>query len=112
MVPANAAGLYSLHLKLTLNNQNETEGAMFTYFNPPTIVDARPLRGPVRGGTDVHVYGPNYDRNREVVCLFGGIKTKAEVVTKSHIKCTSPPFPTARDVALIVQYANDRFTSS
>lgn len=33
-------------------------------------------------------------------------------MTKSHIKCTSPPFPTARDVALIVQYENDRFQSS
>lgn len=60
----------------------------------------------------MHVYGPNYDKNREVVCLFSSIKTKAEVITKSHIKCTSPPFEKARDVALIVQYENDRFKSS
>ena len=77
MVPANAANVVALHVKLTLNNQNITEGAMFTYYNPPTIVDAGPLRGPVRGGTDVHVYGPNYDKNRAVVCIFGAIKTAA-----------------------------------
>lgn len=112
MVPPNSAALQTLHVKLTLNNQNITEGTMFTYYNPPVIVDAGPLRGPVRGGTDVHVYGPNYDRNRDVICIFGGIKTKAQVVTKSHIKCTSPPFPTARDVSLLIQYENDRFKSS
>lgn len=77
MVPANAANVVALHVKLTLNNQNITEGAMFTYYNPPTIVDAGPLRGPVRGGTDVHVYGPNYDKSRAVVCIFGAIKTAA-----------------------------------
>jgi hypothetical protein len=112
MVPANTANVVALHVKLTLNNQNITEGAMFTYYNPPTIVDAGPLRGPVKGGTDVHVYGPNYDKSRSVICTFGAIKTAAQVITKSHIKCTSPAFPTARDVALIVQYENDRFQSS
>lgn len=112
LVPPNTAGLTTLHLKLTLNNQNITEGTMFTYYNPPQIVDAGPLRGPVRGGTEVHVYGPNYDKGRDVICIFGSIKTKAQVVTKTHIKCTAPPFPTARDVALIVQYENDRFKSS
>ena len=66
----------------------------------------------MRGGTDVHVYGPNYDKGRAVLCIFGSIKTPAAVITKSHIKCTSPPFPTARDVPLIVQYENDRFQSS
>lgn len=111
-VPANTAGLQTLHVQLTLNNQNVSEGAVFTYYNPPVIVDAGPLRGPVRGGTEVHVYGPNYDKGRNVICIFGSIKTPAQVVTKSHIKCTSPPFPTARDVSLLVQYENDRFKSS
>lgn len=111
-VPPNTARVQTLHVKLTLNNQNISEGAMFTYYNPPQIVDAGPLRGPVRGGTDVHIYGPNYDKGRNVICIFASIKTKAEVVTKSHIRCTSPPFPTARDVPLLVQYENDRFRSS
>ena len=35
MVPPNTANLVTLHLKLTLNNQNITEGTMFTYYNPP-----------------------------------------------------------------------------
>lgn len=85
---------------------------MFTFYNPPQIVDAGPLRGPLRGGTEVHVFGPNYDKSREVICIFGSIKTKAQVVTKSHIKCTSPPYSTPRDVSLLIQYANDRFKSS
>lgn len=35
MVPPNTANLVTLRLSLTLNNQNVSEGALFTYYNPP-----------------------------------------------------------------------------
>ena len=108
-VPANTAGLVELNVNLTLNNQNVTEGPVFTFYNPPVISEATPLRGPVKGGTEVNVYGPNYDKNREVICLFGTKKVSAKVITNSHISCVSPVNDKATDVTLIVMYKNDRF---
>lgn len=111
-VPANTNGLTELQVNLTLNNQNISEGTIFTYYNPPVISEATPLRGPVKGGTEVNVYGPNYDKNREVICLFGTKKVPAKVITNSHISCVSPLHEKATDVTLIVMYKNDRFQST
>jgi hypothetical protein len=45
-------------LNLTLNNQNYTQDDIrFLYYNPPKILNAEPLLGPVRGGTEVNLWG-------------------------------------------------------
>ena len=44
--------------ELTLNNQNYTSSDIrFLYYNPPKILDAEPLIGPVQGGTEVNLWG-------------------------------------------------------
>lgn len=49
-------------VKLTVNNQNYTDNddAYFEYFNPPSVLDAGPLIGPVRGGTEVDIWGSSF----------------------------------------------------
>tara|TARA_B110000285_G_C15025595_1_gene563990 strand:- start:635 stop:1075 length:441 start_codon:yes stop_codon:yes gene_type:complete len=56
--PANTMHLEYATLNLTLNNQNYTaDDIRFLYYNPPKIMNAEPLLGPVRGGTEVNLWG-------------------------------------------------------
>ena len=56
--PPNAQHLEYAPLNLTLNNQNYTSSDIrFLYYNPPKILDAEPLIGPVQGGTEVNLWG-------------------------------------------------------
>lgn len=99
-------------VNLTLNNQNYTdENIKFYYYNPPKIVDVQPLRGPVKGGTEINLWGVKYERNRNVTCIIGNKTTQARYITKSHLICPAPTQLEPGDYQLTVKYSNDRFES-
>lgn len=76
----------NVYLKLTLNNQNVTEPLEFTFFNPPTITDVDPRKGPTTGNTLVHIYGTKINANRDPICFFAGIEaTKVRVIGTKEI---------------------------
>jgi len=59
--PRNNKGYDWVPFEFTLNNQNYTDdNVKFYFYNPPHVVDAFPLRGPVTGGTEINLYGVNY----------------------------------------------------
>lgn len=85
--------LVKVELTLSLNGgQNKSQGLDFIFFNPPGLSEVAPLRGPVTGGTDVHVYGTKFNHARDPVCIFGGITVTAKFLGPSHLLCVSPPF--------------------
>lgn len=113
--PENNLHLDWAPVNLTLNNQNYTdEHIEFHYFNPPNIVDAEPLLGPVKGGTVVHFYGSKFEK-KNITCLFEKDKDQhkvyGEYIMKTHILCKSPEVLAPGDYKLIVKYTNDRFQS-
>jgi hypothetical protein len=72
VTPNNNQHLDSVSVNLTLNNQNYTnEGMKFIYYNPPKIMDANPLYGPVQGGTEVNLWGSQFEKRRNITCFFG-----------------------------------------
>ena len=110
--PPNNLHLPWAPVNLTLNNQNYTDDDIrFIYYNPPKIIAAEPLQGPVKGGTVVNLWGTQYEKNRDITCSFGPNNVKAKYITKSHLVCTAPPAPRGEpgDVMLVVKYAHDRF---
>lgn len=69
--PPNAQHLEYAPLNLTLNNQNYTQSDIrFIYYNPPKILDAEPLIGPVQGGTEVNLWGSQFEKRRNITCFF------------------------------------------
>ena len=99
-------------VNLTLNNQNYTdEDIKFYFFNPPNVVDAYPLKGPIRGGTEINIWGTKFDKTREIICLFEKTSVKAKVISKTHLTCLSPNTTKSGDTKLVVKYENDRFES-
>jgi len=99
-------------VNLTLNNQNYTDDDIrFIYYNPPHIVDAQPLRGPVKGGTVVNLWGTSYEKKRNITCNFGDKKVYGKFMSASHITCIAPNQTDPGDYKLIVKYDNDRFQS-
>jgi len=110
--PENNLALSSVTLNLTLNNQNYTdEMVRFLFYNPPNVMDAAPLKGPIKGGTDVHIWGNKFEKNRNLKCIFGEKVIDAKFISKSHLVCTSPNTTRSGDTKLIVKYENDRFES-
>jgi hypothetical protein len=101
--------LVSVQLKLTLNNQNYTDGLEFIFFNPPGLSEVAPLRGPVTGGTEVQIYGTKFNHNRDPVCIFGGITVGAKFLGPTHLSCISPPFYKPGETTLTVKYRKDVF---
>jgi hypothetical protein len=78
-------------VNLTLNNQFYTdENIKFLFFNPPKVLDAEPSKGPVRGGTEIHIWGTQYEKRRNITCLFNDQVVFATYISKTHITCVSP----------------------
>ena len=110
--PENSLTLPSIPLNLTLNNQNYSSiGAHFVFYNPPKVMEAEPLKGPVQGSTEVNIWGTQYQRDRNISCFFGKIEVHAKFVSKQHLICKSPQMKNPGDVQLIVKYQDDRFES-
>ena len=114
LAPENNMGLKidTPQVNLTLNNQNYTDEAVkFYFYNPPKIIDAEPLRGPVKGGTEVNLWGTQYQKNKNITCFFGKKNVTAKYVSKSHLVCKAPNQNEPGDYKLVVKYENDRFQS-
>ena len=111
LTPPNRMGLMRVPIKLALNNQNYTdEDVYFTFFNPPNVIDAEPLIGPVKGGTVVNFWGNKFE-HKNVTCRFGSITVKGVYVSKEHLQCTAPLVLQPGDIKLTIKYDKDRFES-
>lgn len=54
------------YVELTLNNQNYTDdNTPYFYYRPPKIYDIEPREGPTRGGTEVTIFGSNWQLDKE-----------------------------------------------
>lgn len=110
--PVNTLHADWVPVNLTLNNQNYTDEFMkFYYFNPPKIMEAEPLLGPVSGGTEVNLWGTKFERGKNITCTFGNQAVNATYISKSHLICVAPQVESPGDVMLTVKYENDRFES-
>jgi hypothetical protein len=103
--PPNAMHLEWAPVNLTLNNQNYTDDDIrFLYYNPPKILSASPLRGPVKGGTVVNLWGTQFEKNRNITCQFGKTAVQAKYISKTRISCAAPQTELPGAQKLLVKY--------
>jgi len=77
-------------LTVTTACASDTLEDAFTYLPGPVIDSINPTEGPYTGGTEVRLYGENFDTEGEVEVLFGeAAATRVEVVTEQ----LDPPDP-------------------
>jgi hypothetical protein len=96
-------------LQLTLNNQNVTQGLEFIFFNPPGLSEVSPLRGPVTGGTEVHIFGTKFNHARDPICQIVGVTVTAKFLGPTHLSCIMPPSYEPGEKELVIKYRKDRF---
>eukprot|EP00741_Cyanophora_paradoxa_P014709 tig00020816_g14187.t1 len=78
----------------------------------PAVASIWPTEGPVEGGTQVTVYGANFDASLGVVCSFGGISVAAAVVSPNALLCTSPQLPEGFSEFRVLQGAHEAASPS
>ena len=79
----------------------------YYYYKPPKIYDMQPREGPTRGGTHVRIFAAEFKKNKHILCVFDGVKTRAKLVTTSEIECVTPKWPEPRNVPVWVIYEED-----
>lgn len=98
-------------IKLTINNQNYTdEEKVFYFFNPPQVLDVKPLTGPMKGGTKINFYGSQFEK-KNITCEFGNVNVTGKFISKSQIQCVAPPNLGPGNVKLRIRYSKDKFAS-
>jgi hypothetical protein len=108
--PFNTQKLSEVEVRLTLNSQNYSSTSLkFSYFNPPQVLVAEPLKGPIDGGTEVSIWGTDFNVRRNITCSFGAQVVPAKVLSLTHLLCSAPPVKRAGSVPLALRYDNDRF---
>jgi large repetitive protein len=45
-------------------------------------LDAEPLIGPVQGGTEVNLWGSQFEKNRNITCFFNEHQVQAKYISK------------------------------
>ena len=65
------------------------------------------------GGTVVIISGPCFkDRNIKVICQFDGNEVEGVVLSDSLSICTTPEMAKAGSVLFVMEYGNDKFSST
>ena len=87
-------------LRLSLNGDeihplpDATDGPVFSYYVPPTLVQLQPTSGPTSGNqlVTIVVLGLNrYGSKRDALCRFGDSVVPARIKTNSVLVCGTPP---------------------
>ena len=66
-----------------------------------------PREGPTKGGTHVRITASEFKKDKHILCVFDGVKTRAKYITSSEIECVSPKRPTPGQVPVYVTYQED-----
>ena len=66
-----------------------------------------PREGPTRGGTHVRIFAMEFKKNKHILCVFDGVKTRARLVSQAEIECVSPRRPSPGVVPVYVTYEED-----
>uniref|UniRef100_K3WKI2 IPT/TIG domain-containing protein n=1 Tax=Globisporangium ultimum (strain ATCC 200006 / CBS 805.95 / DAOM BR144) TaxID=431595 RepID=K3WKI2_GLOUD len=74
---------------------------------PNLIIDhTTPQRGPVSGGTIVHVIGFFSPVDNGIECVFGEITVLATMTNSSHLSCIAPAMPTPTKTRVDVRFGS------
>lgn len=79
----------------------------YYYYKPPKIYDMIPKEGPTRGGTHVRIFAMEFKKNKHILCVFDGVKTRAKLISTAEIECVSPKRPSPGSVPVYVTYEED-----
>ena len=101
-------------LEMSNNNQDfSTSVRVYTFYEPPVVLELVPANGPLMGFTVVTVNGHYFTDTHPTHCKFG---THAPVpstwVTATRIRCTAPAETAATTMAVEVGNNNQDFSSS
>ena len=88
----------SLSLNFKGSDSYVTSDQSFIFHRQLSLLEAKPLRGFISGGTSVTITGTGFVDVPSLSCRFGKIVMKAKFISRSMIECFSPP---ANDVSMV-----------
>ena len=78
-------------VSLTGDFTDVTSSANFYYYKASRVTAIKPIHGPKDGGTNIQVWGENFESfGEDTSCSFGTKKVRATVHSSNYITCTSP----------------------
>ena len=78
-------------VSLTGDFTDVTSSANFYYYKASRVTAIKPIHGPKDGGTNIQVWGDNFESfGEDTSCSFGTKKVRATVHSPNYITCTSP----------------------
>jgi hypothetical protein len=81
-----------LTVSLTGDFTDSSNSLNFYYYKSTHVTATKPTHGPKDGGTNVQVWGSNFqDFGDDTTCSFGTKAVKATVHSAGYITCTAPP---------------------
>ena len=66
-----------------------------------------PREGPTKGGTHVRIFANEFKKNKHILCVFDGVKTRAKLINTSEIECVSPKRQNPGWIPVWVTYQED-----
>lgn len=79
----------------------------YYYYKPPKIYDMQPREGPTKGGTHVSIFAAEFKKNKHILCVFDGVKTRAKLISTSEIECVAPKWAEPKQIPVWVIYEED-----
>eukprot|EP01043_Picozoa_sp_COSAG02_P041650 COSAG02_NODE_3470_length_6690_cov_2.641784_1_plen_892_part_10 len=101
------------NMTVRVTNNDQQYGATsqnYEYYSAPHVHRIVPHVGPIRGGTQVTLYGESFLPDKNLGCIFDGIRVEAEYVSSSEMVCISPAHPPG-PVALNMTVNGQQFTN-
>ena len=95
-----------VQITVSINGHDYTSQSItYRYIPSPIVHLIKPARGPVSGGSAVTVRGNHFSENEYIYCHFGdSVPVRAENVTPSELKCTSPKATSPSVVAFGISF--------
>uniref|UniRef100_A0A7S2LSA9 IPT/TIG domain-containing protein n=1 Tax=Leptocylindrus danicus TaxID=163516 RepID=A0A7S2LSA9_9STRA len=105
------SGIVAVEVSVNGGHDFSTSGVVFQYLPIAVVSKIRPHMGPTNGGTDITVYGDNFEQVPAISCLFWSSSNSgvspvavyaASYISRSMITCVTPPSFFVGDVFVAV----------
>lgn len=95
-------------MSLTMGETAISEGASFSFLNPPVVRSIHPQRGYKQGGERLVVSGENFVPSNKLACKFASAPTHepafapAQFISNTQVSCVTPVWETALSAVIHV----------
>ena len=101
-----------VQVEVTNNGQDFSKGGVRFLYDDALIESIFPLKGPIFGGTQVHIRTKNLLQTHTLSCLVGGSKVEMQRASAFEAWCVTPPSTSEGFAEIQISLNNQEYASS